>query len=396
MRWDTYIPVVNTEIWQVRFCTGGNFEFGTDDGTPRIYTREPVLLEVTLKHRTGFVPANKTIQLTSEGSEFPAVKWETPAVNSDGDSVLVADVTPYAIAVKDGQLELTYAEGSVTVTIPAFETIDGTPPHSLPVRSGLIFKPVAGEGEPVNFITDGIMQYGVLPTHAYVGDIIEVLTPVEFNTQSQLGNVNYGEYKTYYDKIQEQTTAPDKLYQIRGVNRNFTLNGKGGTHAIQASWLGLNEMCRMEADWDEEQEEPSGYTIIRTGQMMQVANVDRCADMLRVTWQSRVGNTIRSYWQLVQRAEDVTDEVTLQTLDGEYAGSKGAKTTVTLRKDGLTASDLYYYASIATSKAVTLRLTDYHETRCKVVTNSVTSQMAETGELFTLDIELELQEYGAY
>lgn len=387
MRWDTYIPAGKSGYLEVRLATGGNWSFDSDS-LPNIYTREPVILQATVSDASD----DETITLIAPDGEFPDATFVCPpAVN--GETTVRVDITEYVKAWKgDNNLQVRLDSEETTITMPSFICIDGTPPHSL----------VTSEQNITQFINGGafgpcggLQIYGKLPSVACVGDDIEIVVPIEAYMGGWTGAIplTYAEWKAIYDYL--KACILDGFYSWQLVKGSTVIAQHDDIRVVHLESAGLYQLKGFIYEWEPDETHSTGEpTIFDTGQAVKVLP-DSCEKTVTVEWFSRVGNKLRSKWELVTSGDEVTDTIYFETLDAEFTGKKGAATKIKLRKRGLTASDIWYYGSIITSNEVTVDIHGF-AAKCKVTTKSVQADMAEDGgDYYTLDIDLEYSNYDA-
>lgn len=117
-----------------------------------------------------------------------------------------------------------------------------------------------------------------------------------------------------------------------------------------------------------------------------------------VEWLSRSGQIKRHTWEVVKVTDSVSSSTEYQSALG-YDVSKGQEQTITLRLQGLTRYDYWYYSDIVTSNDVRVALTERdadfgEETRVNVITKKVVQPDAN-GQ-YTLSVELKYKRYDEF
>ena len=117
-----------------------------------------------------------------------------------------------------------------------------------------------------------------------------------------------------------------------------------------------------------------------------------------VEWLSRSGQIKRHTWEVVKVTDAVSSSTEYQSALG-YDVSKGQEQTLTLRLQGLTRYDYWYYSDIITSNDVRVALSERdadfgEETRANVITKKVVQPDAN-GE-YTLSVELNFKRYDEF
>lgn len=117
-----------------------------------------------------------------------------------------------------------------------------------------------------------------------------------------------------------------------------------------------------------------------------------------VEWLSRSGQVKRHTWEVVKVTDAVSSSTEYQSALG-YDVSKGQEQTLTLRLQGLTRYDYWYYSDIITSNDVRVALSERdvdfgEETRVNVVTKKVVQPDANGS--YTLSVELNFKRYDEF
>lgn len=114
-----------------------------------------------------------------------------------------------------------------------------------------------------------------------------------------------------------------------------------------------------------------------------------------VRWVSATGHKRQATWEYGEHKQQTGDVVSIENVTGEYAGSKGREDGLTLRLDGLTAFDVWYYGDIITSSSVELSLDGSTWRAVKVESKDVTIPDGDGGELQELKVNITYAEYDA-
>lgn len=117
-----------------------------------------------------------------------------------------------------------------------------------------------------------------------------------------------------------------------------------------------------------------------------------------VEWTSRSGMKKRHTWEVVQVSDSTNNSTEYQSILG-YDVRKGQEQSITLRLQGLTRYDYWYYSDIITSNNVRVAISEHDadfgdETRVKVVTKKVVQPDAN-GQ-YTLSVELKYKRYDEF
>lgn len=114
-----------------------------------------------------------------------------------------------------------------------------------------------------------------------------------------------------------------------------------------------------------------------------------------VEWVSFTGKTRRHVFEVVKLTEETTKEVSLEMLTNEYDVRKGRRVSFSLRIEGLTAYDYWYYSDLVTSSSVRVSLSG--TAYCQVQVTAERSVIPETseGKPLTLEIPINYVRYDA-
>lgn len=115
-----------------------------------------------------------------------------------------------------------------------------------------------------------------------------------------------------------------------------------------------------------------------------------------VEWISRTGALKRHTWEVVKVTDNTNGATEFLTADNSYHITKGIEQGLTLRLDGLSRYDYWYYSDIVTSSDVRVAVQEIDadfgdETRVAVTTDSV--EQPDTSDFFTLEITIKYRRY---
>lgn len=112
-----------------------------------------------------------------------------------------------------------------------------------------------------------------------------------------------------------------------------------------------------------------------------------------VEWVSFTGQTRRHVFEVVKLTEETTNEVSLETITNEYDLRKDRRVSFSLRLEGLTAYDYWYYSDLVTSSSVKVSLsgTNYHQVQ--VTAKKSTTPETSAGKPLTLEIPINYVKY---
>lgn len=107
-----------------------------------------------------------------------------------------------------------------------------------------------------------------------------------------------------------------------------------------------------------------------------------------VEWVSFTGQTRRHVFEVVKLTEETTNEVSLETLTNEYDVRKDRRVSFSLRLEGLTAYDYWYYSDLVTSSSVKVSLSGTNYRQVQVTAKKSTTPETSAGKPLTLEIPI--------
>ena len=114
-----------------------------------------------------------------------------------------------------------------------------------------------------------------------------------------------------------------------------------------------------------------------------------------VRWESFTGAQRCHTFEVSKQKSDTAGAYSLLPIDNEYIDIKGHVDGFTLRIDGLSAYDLWYYADVINSSKVEVTLDGYSWERVQVVTKTITLPDGESGTDGKLEIQVNYKRYDA-
>lgn len=112
-----------------------------------------------------------------------------------------------------------------------------------------------------------------------------------------------------------------------------------------------------------------------------------------VEWVSFTGQTRRHVFEVVKLTEETTNEVSLETLTNEYDVRKNRRVSFSLRLEGLTAFDYWYYSDLVTSSSVKVSLSGTNYRQVQVTAKKSTTPETSAGKPLTLEIPINYVKY---
>lgn len=112
-----------------------------------------------------------------------------------------------------------------------------------------------------------------------------------------------------------------------------------------------------------------------------------------VEWVSFTGQTRRHVFEVVKLTEETTNEVSLEMLTNEYDVRKDRRVSFSLRLEGLTAYDYWYYSDLVTSSSVKVSLSGTNYRQVQVTEKKSTIPETSAGKPLTLEIPINYVRY---
>lgn len=112
-----------------------------------------------------------------------------------------------------------------------------------------------------------------------------------------------------------------------------------------------------------------------------------------VEWVSFTGQTRRHVFEVVKLTEETTNEVSLEMLTNEYDVRKDRRVSFSLRLEGLTAYDYWYYSDLVTSSYVKVSLSGTNYRQVQVTAKKSTIPETSAGKPLTLEIPINFVKY---
>lgn len=112
-----------------------------------------------------------------------------------------------------------------------------------------------------------------------------------------------------------------------------------------------------------------------------------------VEWVSFTGQTRRHVFEVVKLTEETTNEVSLKMITNEYDVRKDRRVSFSLRLEGLTAYDYWYYSDLVTSSSVKVSLAGTNYRQVQVIAKKSTIPETSSGKPLTLEIPINYVRY---
>lgn len=112
-----------------------------------------------------------------------------------------------------------------------------------------------------------------------------------------------------------------------------------------------------------------------------------------VEWISYTGKTRRHVFEVVKSTTEYTESVDIETITNQYDKRKNRRDSFTLRLDGLTRYDLWYYSDLITSSQVKVSLDGTNWYQVDVTAEKQTIPETDAGKLNVLEIPINYRKY---
>lgn len=112
-----------------------------------------------------------------------------------------------------------------------------------------------------------------------------------------------------------------------------------------------------------------------------------------VEWVSFTGQTRRHVFEVVKLTEETTNDVSLEMITNEYEVRKDRRVSFSLRLEGLTAYDYWYYSDLVTSSSVKVSLSGTNYRQVQVTAKKSTIPETSAGKPLTLEIPINYVRY---
>lgn len=112
-----------------------------------------------------------------------------------------------------------------------------------------------------------------------------------------------------------------------------------------------------------------------------------------VEWVSFTGLTRRHVFEVVKLTEEATNEISLETITNEYDVRKDRRVSFSLRLEGLSAYDYWYYSDLVTSSSVKVSLSGTSYRKVQVTAKKSTIPETSAGKPLTLEIPINYVRY---
>lgn len=112
-----------------------------------------------------------------------------------------------------------------------------------------------------------------------------------------------------------------------------------------------------------------------------------------VEWMSFSGITRRHTFEVVKQTSEPINEVKIETINNEYDERKGRRDGFTLKLEGLSRYDMWYYGDILTSSKVRVSFNGTTWRQVQVTGKAIELPMSDEGALNVLEIPVNYRHY---
>lgn len=112
-----------------------------------------------------------------------------------------------------------------------------------------------------------------------------------------------------------------------------------------------------------------------------------------VEWISFSGVTRRHTFEVVKQTSEPINEVQIETINNEYDERKGRRDSFTLKLEGLSRYDMWYYGDILTSSKVRVSLDGTTWRQVQVTGKAIELPTSDEGALSVLEIPVNYRQY---
>lgn len=229
------------------------------------------------------------------------------------------------------------------------------------------------------------------------------------NTYTIIGRINPATYfRTLPPDDMAETfelaiSAPSVMYKRLGNNADpirFELASGYGGYQFSTGRVKFPPLADEPIEFARAIEIPSGADSV---EFWHLNDVMHCRYPLKelecgkryaeVEWVSFTGQTRRHVFEVVKLTEETTNEVSLEMITNEYDVRKDRRVSFSLRLDGLTAYDYWYYSDLVTSSSVKVSLSGTNYRQVQVTAKKSTIPETSAGKPLTLEIPINYVRY---
>lgn len=205
------------------------------------------------------------------------------------------------------------------------------------------------------------------------------------------------------DTFELAISAPSVMYKRLDSNADpirFELADGGGGYQFTTGRIKFPPVADEPIEFARAIEVPSGADSV---EFWHLNDIMHCRYQLKelecgkryaeVEWVSFTGQTRRHVFEVVKLTEETTNEVSLEMLTNEYDVRKDRRVSFSLRLEGLTAYDYWYYSDLVTSSSVKVSLSGTNYRQVQVTAKKSTIPETSAGKPLTLEIPINYVRY---
>lgn len=205
------------------------------------------------------------------------------------------------------------------------------------------------------------------------------------------------------DTFELAISAPSVMYKRLNNNADpirFELANGGGGYQFSTGRIKFPPLSEEPIEFARAIEVPSGADSVEFWHLNDTMHYRYPLKELEcgkryaeVEWVSFTGQTRRHVFEVVKLTEETTNEVSLETLTNEYDVRKDRRVSFSLRLEGLTAYDYWYYSDLVTSSSVKVSLSGTNYRQVQVTAKKSTTPETSAGKPLTLEIPINYVRY---
>lgn len=205
------------------------------------------------------------------------------------------------------------------------------------------------------------------------------------------------------DTFELAISAPSVMYKRLDSNADpirFELADGGGGYQFTTGRIKFPPVADEPIEFARAIEVPSGADSVEFWHLndimycrYQLKELECGKRYAEVEWVSFTGQTRRHVFEVVKLTEETTNEVSLEMLTNEYDVRKDRRVSFSLRLEGLTAYDYWYYSDLVTSSSVKVSLSGTNYRQVQVTAKKSTIPETSAGKPLTLEIPINYVRY---
>lgn len=203
------------------------------------------------------------------------------------------------------------------------------------------------------------------------------------------------------DTFELAISAPSVMYKRLNADPiRFELANGGGGYQFTTGRIKFSPLAEEPIEFARAIDVPSGADSVEFWHLNDIMyyryplkDLECGKRYAEVEWVSFTGQTRRHVFEVVKLTEETTNEVSLETLTNEYDVRKDHRVSFSLRLEGLTAYDYWYYSDLVTSSSVKVSLSGTNYRQVQVTANKITIPETSAGKPLTLEIPINYVRY---